>query len=80
MIIGDDNACHRLHLTQLLFYLVSSVENGQNQVERMANPSKSLKKSGPPTERRRMYLRLRVLQRLGLVGPILRLQRRIDGK
>lgn len=36
-------------------------------------------KYNPPTaDSRKMYTRLRVMRRLGLLGPILRLHRRID--
>jgi len=34
----------------------------------------------PPAPRRRRYLRLRTLQRVGLLGPLIRLQRKIDGR
>ena len=33
-----------------------------------------------PAPRRRRYLRLRTLQRVGLLAPLVRLQRKIDGR
>jgi hypothetical protein len=33
-----------------------------------------------PVPRRRPYLRLRALQRAGLLGPLIRLQRKLDGR
>jgi hypothetical protein len=33
-----------------------------------------------PAPRRRRYRRLRTLQRVGLLGPLIRLQRKIDGR
>ena len=33
-----------------------------------------------PAPRRRRYLRLRTLQRAGLLAPLVRLQRKIDGR
>jgi hypothetical protein len=33
-----------------------------------------------PAQGHRRYLRLRALQRVGLLGPLIRLQRRIEGR
>ena len=33
-----------------------------------------------PAPRRRRYLRLRALQRVGLLAPLVKLQRKIDGR
>jgi hypothetical protein len=46
---------------------------------READPN-PLKDRRPPAEKRRMYLRLRTFQRLGLLGPLLRLHRKLDGR
>jgi len=39
-----------------------------------------LKPKGNPASGRRRYRRLRTLQRVGLLAPLIRLQRRIDGR
>jgi len=41
---------------------------------------RTVKPQQPPAPGRRRYLRLRALQRAGLLGPLIRLQRKIDGR
>jgi hypothetical protein len=41
-------------------------------------PPAGIKDMPPIADKRKMYIRLRVLHRLGLLGPVLRLHRRID--
>ena len=40
----------------------------------------TIKSDGRPPDDRHMYRRLRLMNRLGLLGPLVRLQRRIDGR
>jgi len=40
----------------------------------------TVKPQPAPAPKPRRYLRLRTLQRVGLLGPLLRLQRKIDGR
>jgi hypothetical protein len=40
----------------------------------------SVKSKREPARGRRRYRRLRTLQRVGLLGPLIRLQRKIDGR
>ena len=46
---------------------------------READPN-PLKDRRRPAEKKRMYMRLRTFQRLGLLGPLLRLHRKLDGR
>jgi hypothetical protein len=40
----------------------------------------TVKPKRDPAQKRRNYLRLRTLQRVGLLAPLLKLQRKIDGR